>query len=205
MTKVVWGSGIRIGAAALLLAGVSSCGDLTRQGTSPAVLVITELVAAPGAEPTKFGATLFSDVFTVVDDRAGVWADLGRVSFELHLKDPGAASSTITPTSTNSITLDRYHVSYSRADGRNTPGVDVPYGFDGAFTFTVSGGTSMSETFELVRHVAKEEAPLAALVTSPLIINTIAEVTFFGHDQTGRSVSTTAHMGIEFGNFGDPK
>src|SRR5204863_178244 len=84
------------------------------------------------------GATLFSDVFTVVDDRGAVWADLGRVSLELHLKDPGAASTTITPSATNSITLDRYHVSYARADGRNTPGVDVPYAFDGALTFTVS-------------------------------------------------------------------
>jgi hypothetical protein len=205
MTKVVWGSAIRIGVTALLLTCVSSCGDLTRQGTSPAVLVVTELVAAPGAEPTKFGATLFSDVFTVVDDRGAVWADLGRVSLELHLKDPGAASTTITPSATNSITLDRYHVSYARADGRNTPGVDVPYAFDGAFTFTVSGSQSMSETFELVRHTAKEEAPLAALLTSRVIINTIAEVTFFGHDQTGRSVSTTAHIGIEFANFGDPK
>jgi len=194
-----------MGVTALLLAGVSSCGDLTRQGTSPSVLLITELVAAPGAEPTKFGATLFSDVFTVIDDRGAVWADLGRVSFELHLKDPGAASSTITPTSTNSVTLDRYHVSYARADGRNTPGVDVPYAFDSAFTFTVSGTTAMSETFELGRHVAKEEAPLAALNSSPVIINTIAEVTFYGHDQTGRSVSTTAHIGIEFANFGDPK
>jgi hypothetical protein len=182
-----------------------SCGELTQQGTSPSVMVVTELVAAPGAEPTKFGATLYSDVITKVDDRVGTWGDLGRVTLELHLKDPGATSSPVTASSINSITLDRYHVSYARADGHNTPGVDVPYPFDGAFTFTISGSTSMSETFELVRHVAKEEAPLAALVVSPIIINTLAEVTFYGHDQTGRSVSTTAHIGIEFGNFGDPQ
>jgi hypothetical protein len=203
MTKAVWGLAVRVAAGAVLF-GTVSCGQLT-QGTSSSTLVITELVAAPGAEPTKFGATLFSDVVTLKDDRLGTWADLGRVSMELHLKDPGATSSTITPSSINSVTLDRYHVSYVRADGRNTPGVDVPYGFDGAFTFTVSGSTSMSETFELVRHVAKEEAPLKALINSPIIINTIAEVTFYGHDQTGRSVSTTAHIGIEFGNFGDPQ
>lgn len=69
-------------------------------------------------------------------------------------------------------------------------------------TFTVTG--ERNETFELVRHVAKEESPLAALARSPVIINTIAEITFYGHDQTGRSVSTTAHIAIEFGNFGDP-
>jgi hypothetical protein len=205
MTKAVWSAGIRLASAVALVLASASCGTLTRQGTSPSVLLITELVAAPGAEPDKFGATLFSDVVTVVDDIPSVWADLGRVSLQLQLKDPGPSSSPNTPTAANSITLDRYHVSYVRADGRNTPGVDVPYAFDGAFTFTVSTGTAMQETFELVRHIAKKEAPLAALVGSPVIINTIAEVTFYGHDQTGRSVSATGHINVEFGNFGDPK
>ncbi len=205
MNKAVWSAGTRLAAAAALAAASVSCGTLTRQGTSPATLLITELVAAPGAEPDKFGATLFSDVITTKDDITGVWGDLGRVSFELQLKDPGPASSPTTPSAANSITLDRYHVTYMRADGHNTPGVDVPYAFDGAFTFTVSGGTSMSETFELVRHIAKKEAPLAALGASPVILNTITEVTFYGHDQTGRSVSAIGHINIEFGNFADPK
>ena len=205
MKKAVWSAGMRLATAVALILPSISCGTLTRQGTSPSVLVVTELVAASGAEPTKFGATLYSDVTTIVDKVPVVWSDLGRVSLELQMKDPGPSSSPVAPTANNSITLDRYHVSYRRADGHNIQGVDVPYAFDSAFTFTVSGRESMSETFELVRHMAKEEAPLAALGTSPVIINTIAEVTFYGHDQTGRSVSTTAHIGIEFGNFGDPK
>jgi len=205
MKKAVWGFVIRAASAVLLLACISSCGDLTLQGTSSSTLVVTELVAAPGNDPSKFGATLFSDVITIKDDKPGVWADLGRVSLELHLKDPGTSGSPNSPSANNSITLDRYHVKYVRADGRNVQGVDVPYEFDGGFSFTVSGSTSMSETFELVRHIAKEEAPLAALIASPVIINTIAEVTFYGHDQTGRAVSTVAHIGIEFGNFGDPQ
>jgi hypothetical protein len=169
------------------------------------MLVITELVAASGAEPTKFGATLFSDVQTVVDSVPSVYADNGRVTLSLQLKDPGSAGSPTAASANNSITLERYHVKYVRADGHNDQGKDVPYEFDSAFSFTVSGDTSMQETFELVRHVAKKEAPLGALVTSPVIINTIAEVTFYGHDQTGRSVSTMGKIGIEFGNFGDPK
>jgi hypothetical protein len=205
MKKAVWSTGMRLASAGALVLASISCGTLTRQGTSSSVLIISELLAAPGAEPTKFGATLFSDVITVVESKAGIYPDNGRVSLALQLKDPGPATSPSAPTANNSITLDRYHVKYVRADGRNTPGIDVPYPFDGAFTFTVSGSTSMSETFELVRHMAKEEAPLAALQTSPVIINTIAEVTFYGHDQTGRSVSATGHIGVEFGNFADPK
>jgi hypothetical protein len=203
MTKAVWGVGIRLtGAVGLVLASVS-CGDLTRQGTASSYLVVEELVAAPGAEPDKLGATLHSDVLTVVDDVPTIFSDNGRVSLTIGLKDPGSTTSPNTPTANNFITVERYHVKYIRADGRNTPGVDVPYAFDGAMTFTVSG--ERSESFELVRHTAKKEAPLAALVQSPVIILTIAEVTLYGHDQTGRAVSTTTKIAIEFGNFGDPK
>jgi hypothetical protein len=202
MTKAVWGARIRLAGAVALILASTSCGDLVRQGTASSYLVVQELVAASGGDPSNFGATLFSDVITVKDDVPTVFADNGRVSFSIALKDPGTAGSPNAPSANNSITLDRYHVRYVRADGRNTQGVDVPYEFDGAMTFTVTG--ERNQTFELVRHNAKEEAPLAALQRSPVIILTIAEITFYGHDQTGRSVSATAHIAIEFGNFGDP-
>jgi hypothetical protein len=54
-----------------------------------------------------------------------------------------------------------------------------------------------------VRHQAKQEAPLAALATNPIIITTIAKVTFYGHDQTGRSASVTGNIEVAFGNFAD--
>jgi hypothetical protein len=58
--------------------------------------------------------------------------------------------------------VNRYHVVFVRADGRNTPGVDVPYPFDGGMTVTV-GGNGGKAVFNLVRAQAKEEAPLRAL------------------------------------------
>ena len=80
---------------------------------------------------------------------------------------------------------------FIRADGRNTPGVDVPYGFDGAFTATVSGQTT-DRDFELVRHIAKTGGAAAGPGAQPrVIISTIAEVTFYGRDQTGREVSVS--------------
>jgi hypothetical protein len=120
------------------------------------------------------------------------------------LKDIGTPSAPTTPSSNNLITIERYHVTYTRADGRNVPGVDVPYPFDGAITMTVGTGET-SGSFEIVRHIAKEEAPLMALMTSEVIIATIGEVTFYGHDQTGREVSASGKILIEFGNFGDPQ
>ena len=82
-------------------------------------------------------------------------------------------------------------------------GVDVPFAFDGAITTTIPANGTTTATFELVRHVAKDEAPLAALASNPAIITTIADVTFFGRDQVGNEVSAAGSILIDFGNFGD--
>ncbi len=190
----------RLAVVAAALAG-ASCGELTRQGQSPANLVIDSLEGARGDEPETFNQTLASDVVTDVDGVPTIFADIGRASFRIMLKDPGPPQSPATPSPNNAITIERYRVTYIRADGRNTPGVDVPYGFDGAVTITVPENGSASTAFVLVRHVAKAEAPLGALRSNLVVLSTIAEVTFYGHDQTGREVSATGRIGIEFGNF----
>lgn len=205
--KAVWGG--EIGSPARLVAVLAltlfsaSCGDVARQGTGSSYLIINALEAASGADPTKFGGTLNSDVVTVVDGSASIFNDVGRVRLRLAMKDAGSTTSPTAPTTNNFITVNRYHVRYVRADGRNTQGVDVPYEFDGAFTGTVSTA-EVSVGFELVRHIAKAEAPLAALARNGVIISTIAEVTFYGSDQTGHDVSVTGQLLVSFGNFGDP-
>ena len=62
--------------------------------------------------------------------------------------------------SNNEITITRYHVSYRRADGRNTQGVDVPYAFDGAATATVPATGNVSIGFELVRQVGRHPSAI---------------------------------------------
>jgi hypothetical protein len=188
-----------------LAIAAASCGSVVRDGAGTSFLVVNVLEGASGARPSEFGGTLLSDVVTIVDDNATLFNDLGRVSLSLGLKDPGSASSPNVPTQNQAITVDRYRVRFIRADGRNTPGVDVPYGFDGAFTLTVTGGASASIGFDLVKNSAKQEAPLAALARTPVLINTIAEVTFFGRDLTGREASAIGRISVTFGNFGDPQ
>jgi len=204
MTKAVWGVGLRrAGAVGLILASVS-CGSLTRQGTSSSYLIVTSLEAAPGGVTAgTFGSVLLSDVVVVKDGVASIYSDQGRVTFGLGLKDPGPSTSPATPTQNNFITVNRYHVRYIRADGHNIEGVDVPYAFDDAFTVTVSGETTAG--FTAVRNQAKQEAPLAALALNPIVVSTLAEVTFYGHDQTGREVSAVGNLSVSFANFADPK
>ena len=206
--KAVWGGNVAKLAGRLALLALTmfsaSCGDLTREGTASSYLVISTLEAASGAQPSNFGATLQSDVVTIVDGQPTIFSDSGRVRLMLAMKDAGSVDSPTTPTVNNFITITRYRVRYLRADGRNTPGVDVPYGFDGAFTGTVGAG-EFTAGFELVRHIAKEESPLRALASNrAVIISTIAEITFYGHDQTGRDVSVTGQLLVSFGDFGDP-
>lgn len=197
-------------AAAALAAG---CGEVARSGRSPSLLVVSSLEAASGATPATFGGTLDSDVITIVNRTEGgvqvaqptVFSDVGRATFRLVLKDPGVPGNASSPSSLNQITLTRYQVAFRRSDGRNTPGVDVPYPLDSALTLTVPAEGTVSGTFELVRHSAKEEAPLAALRTSGVIIATVADVTFTGADLAGNVVTATASIGVQFGNFGDPR
>jgi hypothetical protein len=199
MHKVVWGA--RLGAVLLVtLFGSASCGEVVRQGQASSYLIINVLEGASGAQSGQFATVLASDVVTVVSGTPTVFADNGRVTLALAMKDAGSSTPTA-PTPNNFITVNRYRVRYIRADGRNTEGVDVPYGFDGAITGTVSGTSSF--VFTLVRVQAKEEAPLAALATNGNTISTIAQVTFYGRDQTGRETSVTGQISINFANWGD--
>ena len=102
------------------------------------------------------------------------------------------------------MTINRYRVEYRRTDGRNVQGVDVPFAFDSGVTFTIPAGGLVKAGFQIVRHSAKEEAPLKALRANGSIISTIATVTFYGQDQAGNEISAAGNIGIDFGDFADP-
>jgi hypothetical protein len=199
--------------AGLVLAtlGASACGSAAaREGQGASYPIIVALEGANGAmgsSPTFTTQAVASDVITFVK-KSNTWtifSDPGRVRMKLAMRDVTNANG---PTTNNSITFNRYRVVYRRSDGRNQPGVEVPYAFDAAMTFTLCecGGES-SVPFELVRVQAKEEAPLRQLATggSPIDISTIADVTFYGADQTGREVAVTGSISVNFANWGDPE
>jgi hypothetical protein len=199
----------RFGICALLAAiAASGCGDVVTQGRGPTVAIVTNLTAASGAEPDKVSHTLDSDVITLVKRTINgvevrvptIFSDGATATVTVDLKD----TSVTEPTSTHQVTFTRYRVEFIRADGRNQPGVDVPYGFDSAVTMTAAPGAPGSAGFELVRHTAKTEAPLVALANNLQLITTIAKVTFYGKDHAGNDVTASGQLGITFGNFGDP-
>jgi hypothetical protein len=198
---------------ALLTLASAGCGEFVRQSRSPSQVVIMSLQGASGADPDELSSTIASDVVTIRTEPAPCsetspcptfFNDLGEVTMSLILKDPGQPGLPSEPSAINQVTFSRYRVTYQRSDGRNAPGVDVPFAFDGAATFTVPTEGTVTAGFELVRNTAKQEAPLRALATSGLLISTIAEVVFYGRDQAGNDVQASGSILITFGNFADP-
>src|SRR5215831_2955834 len=166
-----------------VIASAVSCGDVVRTGRAPVMMVINSLEAAPtgGFGANQFGNTLHSDVQVLLTTPPPcapttpcptVYADVGQVTLSLILKDIGTATNPATATTNNQVTLNRLHIKYVRADGRNVQGVDVPYEFDGAVTGTIPPSGQATFTFEIVRHIAKEEPPLVNLIASPSIVTT---------------------------------
>ena len=187
--------GTRLAVIATALAAASACSASGHPGGASAYLVVQSLEAASGAKPGTFGGSLASDVLT----KGGILEDLGRATFRLVMKDP-----TITePSPVNFITLRGYRVTFSRTDGRNVQGVDVPFAFDGALSATVTGSTPVS--LVLVRAQSKLESPLRSLVGGggALAIATFADVLFYGADQAGHDVTVSARIGVTFADWGD--
>ena len=192
----------------MLLAAASaahvSCGSVVRDGRSPVYLIIDTLTAKRGGANDPESGTLLSDVLT----KGGTFNDGGFVTLRISPKDIGPTATATQPSLNNEVTINRYRVVYKRADGRNTPGVDVPYGFDGAATGTIPVGGTLKLGFELVRHIAKEESPLVQLqfgnANTPPVISTITDITFYGRDQVGNELSVTGSILINFGDFADP-
>jgi len=201
------------GAAAALLAGSVSCGDVVRQGRAPVIVVVDSMEAASGAEPGNMGGFLLSDVQTLVQQTIGgqsvrvpvIFNDVGQATMRLIPKDAGNGAVNLNPTPWNAVTINRYRINFIRADGRNTPGVDVPFAIDGAVTATLTPSPTVVP-FEMVRHQQKLEQPLRSLASfgGRLFITTIAEITFYGADQMGNDVQAKATMNVSFSDYADP-
>lgn len=208
---------VRSGVCLVALMGwgsISGCAAAGRDGKASAFLMVNSVTAASGARPATFGGSLPSDVQTYVTVDAGgkevrvptVFEDLAQLTLSLAMKNPGTVTAPTTPSPINFVTVRGYRVTFSRSDGRNTPGLDVPYAFDGALTVTI-GDAPVTTTLVLVRVQAKQEAPLRALIGGggAIAISTMADIVLYGTDQAGRDVSVTARISVNFADWGDPE
>jgi len=106
------------------------------------------------------------------------------------------------------IFVERYEVSYTRSDGHNTPGVDVPFGFTGRLTSAVdvaASGTNLTIPLTVVRQQQKDEPPLRNLRNGggQSIFTVTAQITLHGQTTAGQAVTSTGFLTISFADFGN--
>ena len=208
-TRHIFSTVARLILGSVLAIASSACGgEMLRTGRAPVYLVVSDIAGVNGAKNNTEEAFLHSDVLTYVDVTINgqqmrvptIFDDGGIASIRAEAKNASIESTAI-----NAVTLTRYRVNFRRTDGRNTPGVDVPYGFDGGLGVTVTPGQESEVAFMLVRHQNKAEPPLRNLIGGGglIFVSAIAEVTFYGRDQNGNEVAVTANLDVQFGDFGD--
>jgi hypothetical protein len=187
--------------AALAVLAATACNPIENETTSASFLTVVTItgldLAAKDANYTQ------SDILTT-DSTTGGSTIVDDVAKATLLASTLAPSPVGGVSQYNDIQLEKIVVSYTRTDGRNTEGVDVPYAFEQNISLLVRVGQQASVSFFVVRASAKQEPPLVNLlnaVTQGEVIYTNARIVFYGHDLAGKAVKATGYLPVEFANF----
>ena len=174
-----------------------SCNPIEDDSRSASMLLVDNVLGTDAEG--KSGNFLQSDV---VLTSGSIKADSATATLRAETLDPDPLLGT---SPYNDLVVTRYLVSYTRTDGRNSPGIDVPYPFEGSMSTVVKAGSTASVSFVIVREVAKMEPPLIRLVDigAEQVLTCTAKVEFYGHDVTNRTVKATGYLTIYFANYAD--
>lgn len=186
----------RLGLIALAALGAGACtaGHAT-QDNSPVILRIVSIGPSPLSSDVSAGGVVTADIVTVtVANRA---------------KNP----LVLTPQIDMAVFMERYEVTYTRSDGRNVPGVDVPFAISGPLNGVVDvadSGDTLGLPVEVVRIQQKLEPPLRnlrgpqpdTLGGTAIVLTVVARVTVYGTTTVGQVVSDSASLQIDFADFG---
>jgi hypothetical protein len=184
-----------------LLLLLTACNNVENDSRSASLLILENLAGkdATGAEANF----LQSDVLKMTSTGGGtIVADSAIATFRVESLDPAP----ITGASLYyDVMLDRYTVSYSRTDGRNNPGTDVPYPFEGSLSSLVPLGTTTQVAIVVVREAAKLEPPLVGLVDlgREVVLTATAKIDFYGHDLANNQVKATGYLTVYFANYAE--
>ncbi len=197
--KTLWTKKHILMGLALLAASIflPACNPLEDESRSNSILLV-ENITGKDMSGTDSGF-LQSDV--VKKDNT-IAADTAKATLSAKFMDPAPILGT---SQYSDIVLTRYVVSFSRTDGRNRPGADVPFPFEGSLTTLVRVDSTTSVDFVIVREAAKLEAPLINLRDSAYgdILNMTAKIDFYGHDLADKAVKATGYLTVYFANYND--
>lgn len=177
-----------------------SCNPIENDSRSDSVLLILRITGSD-IEDNEVDF-LQSDVVSI-DANTGaevVAADAAKATFTVQPLDPEPLLGT---SLYNDITVERYVVTYSRTDGKNNEGIDVPYSFEGSLSARVPIDTQTDISFVIVRAVSKLEPPLVSLAKGrgEGELKTTARIDFYGADTLGNKVKATGYLSIFFADY----
>ena len=188
-----------IGTLAMLAA--MACNPIENSTTSASLLTV---VTITGLDLTLKDQNFTQSDVLLTDTTTGtstITDDVAKASLTASMLAPNPPAGT---SQYNDIQLDKIVVSYTRTDGRNTEGVDVPYTFEQNVSQIIHIGQQATISFIIVRATAKQEPPLLGLragATRGEVIYTNAKIVFYGHDLAGKTVTATGYLPVEFADF----
>lgn len=176
---------------------LSACNPLENKSKSNSRLIVQSITGTDvsGNESDFLQSDVLKSDNTIV-------ADIAKATLSASLLDPAPILGT---SEYNNIMVTRYVVTYSRTDGRNMPGVDVPFPFEGSLSTLVRTDAATIMSFVIVREAAKLESPLIGLSDSAYgdIVQMTAKIDFYGHDLADKAVTATGYLTIFFANYVD--
>ena len=181
-------------AAAILLLAAGSCNDINRQ-SSPIDLVVsnTQNLTRLDLAGDATGSTKCRE-------------DIAKIHIlPLNIQGPSTLPNpNLTPADLNQVKIDRYRISYVRADGGHL--VPAPF-VRSISTLVTVGSTSDATTFQVFDPNALNQAPFAALLpqngghdpeTGKSIITMDVILEVFGQTLAGERVAGSTRMTLDF-------
>jgi hypothetical protein len=195
-----------------MVVALAGCSTDISDSTAPVYLRVMSVEGAPGGDATAtYSPWLHSDVLW--EDPTGqkgssIFPDMAKLTVAAIPKNPDYllwAGQLRTTSLMQDVRLERYEVVYTRTDGRNVAGVDVPQAISGPMATVVPFDGTAEAVIEVVRHAAKEEPPLRNLRFGggEEIFTCIATITVHGRTGAGEVVVGEGMLQITFTNFGN--
>lgn len=182
----------------LLALLVSGCNKLERDTTAASYLVVSS-ITGNDLDGQEGSTVIYSDVVT----NDSVFNDVAVAVLEAHAFDPYDENIT----AYKDIIVERVDIEFTRTDGLNTEGVDVPYAFSQEVNILVTAeGASSDLSFTIITHNAKLESPLVGLINlgAEKILKLEAHCTFYGRTVSGHDIAPVTHtVSVWCANFAD--
>ncbi len=175
----------------------NSCNAIENKTRSGSTLILDSLLDGEGGK-----TVIDSDVCILNEETnsCSVEEDLATATVRNVPLNPDADTSYY-----GDVIIKRYRVSFTRHDGKNKEGVDVPYTFVEDINVSVKVNETTKFSFVIVPVRAKLEPPLIRLVGggSEDVIQTTAHVTFYAEDMAGHQMEIQGNIDVYFADWAD--